>query len=385
MTTVSVSGVEVESRSTSTAVPWIIPVAAIATTSIVVGSMWDISWHRTIGRDTFWTPAHLAIYLGGILAGLSGSWLILRATFAEAADAAAAVRVWGFRGPLGAWIALWGATAMLTSAPFDDWWHNAYGLDVKILSPPHAVLGLGMIAIQVGMMVLLLSYQNRGTVGGSTVFARAFTYAVGALVLMLSTILMEEVLPNNQHRAIFYKTTACVFPLFLVAAARASSLRWPATGAAAVYTAISLLMTWILPLFPGRPLLAPIYIPVDHMVPPPFPLLLIVPAVAIDWLMQRVRGRDWLLSFMLGAAFVWLFFVVQFWMSEFMLTPQSEHWLFAGRQWGYQTRPTPWLHKFWWVVIDGVTPRSLFVATLMAAASARVGLWWGNWMRRVVR
>ncbi len=30
---------------------------------------------------------------------------------------------------------------MITSAPFDDWWHNAYGLDVKILSPPHVVAG----------------------------------------------------------------------------------------------------------------------------------------------------------------------------------------------------------------------------------------------------
>ena len=48
------------------------------------------------------------------------------------------VRFWGFRAPLGAWVAIWGAFAMLTSAPFDDWWHNAYGLDVKVLSPPHS-------------------------------------------------------------------------------------------------------------------------------------------------------------------------------------------------------------------------------------------------------
>ena len=29
---------------------------------------------------------------------------------------------------------------MLTSAPFDNWWHDAYGLDVKIISPPHMFL-----------------------------------------------------------------------------------------------------------------------------------------------------------------------------------------------------------------------------------------------------
>jgi hypothetical protein len=36
---------------------------------MVVGVIWDISWHMTIGRDTFWTPAHLAIYVGGVSAG----------------------------------------------------------------------------------------------------------------------------------------------------------------------------------------------------------------------------------------------------------------------------------------------------------------------------
>src|SRR5512142_1587110 len=106
-----------------------------ASTSVIVGVIWDISWHRSVGRDTFWTPAHLAIYLGGIVAGLACGWLVLRTTFAGSdADRNASVRFWGFRGPLGAWVAIWGAIAMITSAPFDNWWHNAYVLDVKVLS-----------------------------------------------------------------------------------------------------------------------------------------------------------------------------------------------------------------------------------------------------------
>ena len=44
----------------------------------------------------------------------------------------------------GRFLAGWGGIAMLTSAPFDNWWHAAYGLDVKIVSPPHALLILGM-------------------------------------------------------------------------------------------------------------------------------------------------------------------------------------------------------------------------------------------------
>ena len=50
---------------------------------------------------------------------------------------------------------------MLTSVPFDDWWHNAYGLDVKILTPPHVFLLLGMATVQLGAMLMMLAEQNR--------------------------------------------------------------------------------------------------------------------------------------------------------------------------------------------------------------------------------
>jgi len=99
----------------------------------------------SIGRDTFWTPAHLAIQLGGILVALTGVYLIFSTTFGSNATArAASIQVWGFRGALGAFLACWGGVVMVTSAPFDNWWHNAYGLDVKIVSPPHTLLILGI-------------------------------------------------------------------------------------------------------------------------------------------------------------------------------------------------------------------------------------------------
>ena len=50
---------------------------------------------------------------------------------------------------------------MLTSAPFDNWWHNAYGLDVRIISPPHALLAVGIFSIVVGALLLTLAQQNR--------------------------------------------------------------------------------------------------------------------------------------------------------------------------------------------------------------------------------
>jgi hypothetical protein len=152
-----------QSRSVSLpSIPWYLWASIIGVTSAMVGVEWDISWHRSIGRDTFWTPPHMAIYLCGVIAGISSAYLILATTFGKLPQVrAASVRMWGFYGPLGAFITAWGGVAMLVSAPFDNWWHNAYGLDVKILSPPHTVLAAGVIGIELGALILVLGYMNR--------------------------------------------------------------------------------------------------------------------------------------------------------------------------------------------------------------------------------
>jgi hypothetical protein len=64
-------------------IPWYVWCSAIAVTSTTVGLYWDISWHTSIGRDTFWTPAHLCIHFGAIVAGLSSLYLILSTTFGK--------------------------------------------------------------------------------------------------------------------------------------------------------------------------------------------------------------------------------------------------------------------------------------------------------------
>src|SRR5207253_6790744 len=131
--------------------------------------------------------------------------------------AGAAVSVFGLRAPLGAWVALWGALAMLTSAPFDDWWHSAYGLDVKIISPPHAVLGLGMFGISVGALLLVLARQNRHEHGAG---AGLFVYAGGIFLTLGSVFVSEYTFPNLQHTGLFYKVCAIMFPFRLVALGR---------------------------------------------------------------------------------------------------------------------------------------------------------------------
>jgi hypothetical protein len=191
-------------------VPWFLYAVLFASTCVIVGVIWDISWHRTIGRDTFWTSAHLAIYLGGIVSGLTCGWLALDATFGRNAEAGAAtVRFWGFRAPFGAWVCIWGAFAMVTSAPFDDWWHNAYGLDVKILSPPHALLASGIAAIQCGAMLMALAWQNR-SVASRARLGQLFLFGAG-LLLILAAILASEYLGRwRMHRSLFHGGAAAV-------------------------------------------------------------------------------------------------------------------------------------------------------------------------------
>jgi hypothetical protein len=376
------------STASAAALPWYVTTLLLGSTSIVVGLLWDISWHMTIGRDTFWTPAHMAVYLGGVLAGLSGGWLAIHTTFAGTPEErAAAVRFWGFRAPLGAWVAIWGAIAMLTSAPFDDWWHSAYGLDVKIISPPHMVLAAGMIAIQIGAMLLVVAQGNRAPAGAERLPGTAFLYVAGVVLLMLATVLMEDSYPNDQHGAHFYKASCLVYPVLLAAAARASRLRWAATKAALFYTVLELVMVWILPLFPAQPKLAPVNYPLDHMAAPLFPLLLVVPALAIDLAVQGAGRRSrWWLAPVLAAAFFALFLPLQWNVSRFLLSPAAESAFFASHQhWDYSRVPGAWMTQYWVKNREPFSLRAAGVAFLMATVSAQVGLGWGAWMARVKR
>lgn len=54
-----------------TTIEWPVYAVVFASTCIVAGIMWDISWHRTIGRDTFWSPPHVLEQIAAIVAGLT--------------------------------------------------------------------------------------------------------------------------------------------------------------------------------------------------------------------------------------------------------------------------------------------------------------------------
>jgi hypothetical protein len=321
---------------------------------------------------------------------------VIRTTFFATCEAqAGSVRLWGFRGPLGAWVTIWGSLAMLSSAPFDNWWHDAYGVDVKILSPPHTVLALGMFASVLGALMLVLREQNLAPPDQPAPGRKLFLYAAGVLVVMASVFLIEYSWPNQQRTRAFYQASAATFPLYLLGLGRASKFRWGATWIALVYMAIVAAAAWVLPLFPGQPRLGPIYNPITHFVPLPFPLLLVVPAIAIDllrrWIGQGLGWqRDWLLVVLAGVAFLALFLVTQWIFSALLISPIGENWFFAtDRHWGYQEHLGDWRAKFWSDTNPQGNPpltrRGFLIALLLSIAASRVGLWLGNGMAKVRR
>jgi hypothetical protein len=188
--------------------PWYCYAVVFAVACIPIGVLWDISWHLSIGRDSFWTPAHIMIYAGGAMPGMLCGWLVLKNTFwPEPGQSSATIRIWGFRGPLGAWVLIWGSFTMLLSAPFDNWWHNAYGLDVQIISPPHTILALGIYATGIGALLLVLSWQNRATAANALAANLLVLVAASVLLTQLSIFLTEYSYPNSQHGAAFYQVS----------------------------------------------------------------------------------------------------------------------------------------------------------------------------------
>jgi len=376
-------------------VPWYIWAGALAVTSASIGGQWDVAWHRSIGRDTFWTPAHMAIYACGVMTAVIGLYLVLTATFGKTEYAShlreISVDIFGLRAPLGVFLAGWGGVAMLTSAPFDNWWHNAYGLDVKIISPPHALLIAGIRAIDVGMLFLMLAAMNRARDAGTANFKslqRLFLYLGGLVLGGQMFFIMEYTWDVMLHRVIAYSCLAIVVPMVLATISQASRFRWAATTISSIYIVGLIGFILIFPLFPAQPKLGPVYYPVTHLVPPKFPILLIVPAVALDLLWQRAKNwRLWQIALVSGIVFVAVIFAVEWPFANFLMSHASENRFFGSIYFDYNARPEGYdrMRRFFHPDAGMTLWVGLLRASLYASISTWLGLVFGRWMRGVQR
>lgn len=187
----------------------------------------------------------------------------------------------GLCSPLGSWVLGWGCLALLTSVPFDNWWHQAYGLDVKILSPPHLLFGTGLLAIELGTLLLLIAFRRRSEGLLRQKRTRLFLYDA-ALVIVIACLVSSDFLSRiYMHSSVFYLVASALLVVTLVAFAEVADQPWSASGIAGIYMMFVLLFTWGLPLFPAFPRLGPIYHPVTHMTAHGKPLHDLLPYMGI--------------------------------------------------------------------------------------------------------
>jgi hypothetical protein len=187
------------------------------------GTQWDIQWHLTIGRDTFWIPPHVMTYGGVTVIVLASFGTLAWATVRRAARGT--LRVVGLTGTPGYHLAAWGIALTVLAAPIDDLWHRLFGLDVTLWSPPHLLGLLGGIVNAAACWVIAQEVYPRGSRArlAALVVAGAFVYS-GLVVAAQPGVRIAYV--HGGLRFFTYPLLAALMaPLPLVVTARLSRLR----------------------------------------------------------------------------------------------------------------------------------------------------------------
>lgn len=243
------------------------------------GIYWDVTWHATIGRDSFWIPPHLLTYSGVnlfLLSSVGGFGSVWRR--AGSLRAALADRV-GF----GFVVAGLGPLVQIAAAPLDDLWHRMYGLDVTVWSPPH-LMGIagGFIGIY-GLLIVVgagLPARDARPVWRGLTASEAAGLLLFAAALSISMFALGELdLHFGQRDALFYPLLAgTMSAVVLTGAARFVDRPGAATVVAAVYTvfrSLVLVVVWGM----GS---------VEHLTPP---VLVLAPALVVDLALWWRGGR----------------------------------------------------------------------------------------------
>jgi hypothetical protein len=262
---------------------------------------------------------------------------------------------------------------------------------VKIVSPPHTLLILGIRVIGVGILFLILAAMNRAGEAGAANYRRLqwmFLYVGGLMVGGQMFFLQEFTDDVELHRAAAYISMAIGLPILMAMFWQASRFRWAATVTASVYMLCIIAEILILPLFPAQPKLGPVFYPVTHFVPAKFPILIVVPALALDLFWQRVKGwKLWQIALVSGVIFTVVLVAVEWPFANFLMSHASQNRFFGTIYFDYNSRPFG--HDRLRIFDDPqyglALVKGLGMAALCAMASTWVGLAFGRWMRGVQR
>ncbi len=235
--------------------------------SLVAGvlAMWgvyfDTAWHRTVGRDTFFSLPHLFIYGGGFLVWVSDVVAIALATRGRLTDLGGIVlRAGPVRLPLGFALSALGTAVIVLAVPVDLTWHAVFGKDLLIWSPPHLQGVIGGAIGALGVLFAVAGQKGRG------IFRRR---ALWRFVMLLPLVdLLHYVHWSLAHYTIFPWTrtpdfypyvAALTVPMIVVAGARALGA-WAPTWAGLLFFGAVVLIDAVLALTGfARPAVTPVF------------------------------------------------------------------------------------------------------------------------------
>jgi hypothetical protein len=238
----------------------------------ITGGVWDVAWHIDRGRETFWSPPHLAIY-GGLALGVAMPFAALRRDDA----AGPTVPLLGRRLSPAALVGGVGALLAIGAGPFDEAWHQMFGLDVTIWSPPHLQLVAGATATVLGAVIELAARIKRAGPAAPPWQPLALALGFGLLLHMGIAPLGEYQFGLSRYPVYWHPILVPLAVVPVLAAAARVQEPWGATRAAVAFQLIGVMM-WMVLIQAGRSATFA-------------PLMPIAAAVAYDLLIQARRWR----------------------------------------------------------------------------------------------
>lgn len=257
------------------------------------GIYWDVGWHLTIGRDTFWSPPHLLMYgavaANGVISFIAEAWAL---RFPDRLpEFGRAIRgPFGLCLPLGFSVLGLGVGVVLAAAPLDELWHRLYGKEGTVWSFPHLLAVAGAVLMALGIAAAVASRSRLG---------RTPLWICRLLLALLAADLLEKAMFTLSHYTVDpFSRTPDYYPFLTtlltagvaVGAVRALGPGW-ATISAGIHLALTILAVLLLRAFNfNAPTVSP---------------LLVVPALAVDGCMFLANERRdrWAVAVVAGATF----------------------------------------------------------------------------------
>ena len=192
------------------------------------GLTWDIRWHMTVGRDSFWIAPHVMIYASVALGVLVAFGVLARDTERVRRGLPAppdAIRVVGLVGTRGFHVVAWGLALVVIAAPIDDLWHRLFGVDVSLWSPPHLLGLFGSVVSTGGCLVTAVEVHRREAARLAALLLAGALFYAGVRITLDPAFLIGYSRGGVAFH-LYAILGALVLPATLLAAARLTDRRW---------------------------------------------------------------------------------------------------------------------------------------------------------------